>query len=448
MHIDFFLQKFEVFSKRDAIIWRDNVFNYAYLSKKIRFWRQYLVKHKISTGSAVGLEGDFSPNSIAALFALIEQKCIVVPLSYSQKYTNKQKYEIAMLDFLICFNEKDMDNLVHLGKNSNHPLYLQLKKNDLPGLVLFTSGTSGKPKAALHDFSALLKKFKTARESLKTLNFLLFDHWGGLNTMFHTLSNGGVVITLEDRSPENICKMIENYKIELLPASPTFLNLLIISKAYENYSLSSLKIISYGTEPMTQATLDKMNTIFPTVKLKQTYGLIEVGVLRTDTKNNNSLFIKVGGEGYLTRIIDGILQIKSESTMLGYLNAPSPFTADGWFNTNDVVEIDGEYIRVLGRQSEIINVGGEKVYPAEIESVIQELDEVIESQVYAEKNPIIGNIVCAKVCTKIKIDDEKKLILTIKKHCAHKLEKFKVPVKIFIVDKIEHSARFKKIRQV
>jgi len=88
------------------------------------------------------------------------------------------------------------------------------------------------------------------------------------------------------------------------------------------------------------------------------------------------------GEGFETRVVDGILHIKAKSAMLGYLNSPSPFTEDGWTITGDSVEVDGEYMRFMGRQSEIINVGGEKVYPGEVESVIQEFDNVAEVTVF------------------------------------------------------------------
>ena len=181
--------------------------------------------------------------------------------------------------------------------------------------------------------------------------------------MFHILSNGGVLISVRNRTPQNVCKLISKHKIELLPVSPTFLNLLIVNRAYENYNLSSLKIISYGTEPMPKTTLQKLNQIFPKVKLLQTYGLIELGVLNSKSESKDSLWVKVGGEGYNTRVVDGILQIKAESAMLGYLNAESPFTDDGWFVTGDQVLQKDDYIKILGRKSEIINVGGEKVYP-------------------------------------------------------------------------------------
>ena len=147
---------------------------------------------------------------------------------------------------------------------------------------------------------------------------------------------------------------------------------------------------------------------FPDIKLLQTYGLSEVGILRSKSKSSDSLWVKVGGEGFETRVVDGMLEIKAKSAMLGYLNVPSPFTEDGWFKTGDAVEVDSEYIKILGRKSEIINVGGEKVYPQEVENVILEIDNVAEVTVYGEKNPIIGNIVCAKV--RFNRDEEKKSI--------------------------------------
>ena len=133
--------------------------------------------------------------------------------------------------------------------------------------------------------------------------------------------------------------------------------------------------------------------------------------------------------------------------MLGYLNAPSPFTDDGWFNTGDEVEVDGEYIKILGRKSEIINVGGEKVYPQEVENVILELPNVAETTVYAEKNPILGNIVCAKIRL-LEFEEEKSFTSRLKKYCREKMQNYKVPVKVVMWDRTQHSDRFKKDRNL
>jgi acyl-CoA synthetase (AMP-forming)/AMP-acid ligase II len=274
---------------------------------------------------------------------------------------------------------------------------------------------------------------------------LLFDHWGGLNTLFHTLSCGGVVLSLHERSPEKVCAFIEKHKIELLPASPTFLNLLILSESYKNYDLSSLKLITYGTEPMPESTLKRIKEIFHSVKLQQTYGLIELGVLRSKSKSEDSLWVKIGGEGYSTRVVDGILQIKADSAMLGYLNAPSPFTEDGYFITGDAVNVEGEYLKILGRKSELINVGGEKVYPVEVENVIIQFHNVSDVTVFSEKNPITGNIVCARISL-INPVDKKEFIKNLKKYCRERLQSYKVPVKVFITNEIQHTERFKKKR--
>ncbi len=429
-----------------AIIYNDIAFSYSDVKKNILYSIENIRKRGVVSGEVVALYGDFTPVTLSLLFALIENKNIIVPFVEEQKVKTYNKIKIANVSKII---NVDSDENVHFDSriaDQNHLFYEKLLELGHPGLVLFTSGTSGEPKAAVHDFIKLLVKFKTKKKSLRTLNFLLFDHWGGLNTMFYTLSNGGVVLALKDRRPQAICSFIEKHRIELLPASPTFLNLLLISEEYKNYDLSSLKLITYGTEPMPQSTLERVKKIFPDIKLQQTYGLIELGVLRSKSKSDDSLWVKVGGEGFETRVVDNLLEIKAESAMLGYLNAQSPFTEDGWFMTGDQVEVDGDYIKILGRKSEMINVGGEKVYPQEVENVIQELDNIAEVTVFGQKNPIMGNIVCAKI--RLVSDEERKQFITrLKIHCKHKLQSFKIPIKIIIENKPQFSERYKKKRQ-
>ena len=140
-----------------------------------------------------------------------------------------------------------------------------------------------------------------------------------------------------------------------------------------------------------------------------------------------------------------MLEIKAESAMLGYLNAPSPFTQDGWFKTGDAVEVEGDYFKILGRKSELINIGGEKVYPAEIEDVILQLENIAEVLVYGERNSITGMMIVAQI--RVKEDEDKKTLFTrIKRHCRAKLTPFKVPVKIIITQEEQYGERFKKKR--
>ncbi len=447
MFIDFLLKVFEEKPDADAIVWKGKVSGYGWLRERIEYWRKRLEGENVKPGTVVVLEGDFSPNSIALLLALTEMRAIIVPLTKIVKAKREEFIQIARGEKLILLSEDDEAEISDLPYEAKGELFETIRNRNVPGLILFTSGSTGKSKAAVHDFSKLFEKFKVRRHSLRIINFLLFDHWGGLNTMLYALSNGGTIITVQDRSPESVCALVEKHRADLLPSSPTFLNLLIISEAYKKYDLSSLKTISYGAEPMLPHTLRKLSEIFPGTKLLQTYGLIELGVLRSESKSADSLWVKVGGEGFQTRIVDGILQIKAHSAMLGYLNAPSPFTDDGWFITGDSVEQDGEYIKILGRKSEMINVGGEKVYPAEVESVIQQMDNVLEAIVYGEKNPITGSIVCAKV-NLVKDEDRKAFAKRLKKFCRAKLQNFKVPVKVKVVEEKLVSERFKKSRNI
>jgi long-chain acyl-CoA synthetase len=447
MSLEFIAERFEEFGEEPAVVAPVGKSSYAELLGLWRDWGRELERRNLGAGAVVGLEGEFSPNSIALFLALIERGAICVPQSNVSRAGRELKDDIAEVVAYVYIDSNDDVRFDQTGRQANHALYEDLRQRGHPGLVLFSSGTSGEPKAAVHDFTFLLEKFEVRRPRLVTLTFLLFDHWGGLNTMLHALSNGGAVITGSDRSPEGVCELIERHRVELLPATPTFLNLLLLSGVHRTRDLSSLRVITYGAEPMPQSTLERLRAAFPDVKLQQTYGLIELGVLRSKSREDGSLWVKLGGEGYETRVIDGMLQIRTKSTIIGYLNAPTPITPDGWFITGDAVLQDGEYFRVLGRQSELINVGGEKVFPAEVESVIQSMDNVEEATVYGEQNPLVGNIVCAKIRTSTNVDAAE-FASDVKRFCAERLERFKVPVKVEIVDDRQFGDRFKKIRRI
>ena len=446
MSITSMITAFTGLPDRPALAWRGRELSYAELHDAVSEARSFLADNGVGSGDVAALHGDFTPTSISMLLAMIERRCIIVPLNRTTPSNAiADRLRVGQVQHSVIVDHVDVPAADHLQSPATHEHYETLRNRNAAGLVLFTSGSTGEPKGVVHDFSKLLVKFETPRPTQRILNFLLFDHWGGLNTMFHTLSNGGVVLTVEGRAPDEICRLVEQHRAEVLPASPTFLRLLLLSGAYQRHDLSSLRVITYGTEPMPQSTLERLNEVFPSVQIKQTYGLIELGVMRTQSKDDGSLWCKLGGEGYDFRVIDGKLEIKAESAMLGYLNAPSPFTSDGWFMTGDRVEVDGEYVRILGRESEQINVGGEKVFPVEVESVICEVGNVAEAIVYAQSNAVTGKIVCADVRL-VAEEPRAEIVKRIKSHCFARLEPYKVPVKIRIVSEISHSERGKTLR--
>jgi acyl-CoA synthetase (AMP-forming)/AMP-acid ligase II len=141
---------------------------------------------------------------------------------------------------------------------------------------------------------------------------------------------------------------------------------------------------------MDQPTLDELCKLLLNVDFRQTFGMSELGIVRVKSEARDSLFMKVGGEGVETRVVDGVLQIRSKSRMVGYLNAPSPFDADGWYDTKDVVEVKGDYYKVTGRISDVINVGGLKFMASEVERVALTFPNVSLVKASPKQNPITG----------------------------------------------------------
>ena len=444
--ISFLMERFALAGDREAIIWKEKTFSFQWLHSQVDHWETQLDSWGVKQGQIVVLEADFSPNSLALFLALTSRRAILVPLTESVSHKKIEFTKISQGEVRICINSDDKVSYENLTNQSNHKLYDLLRDRKSPGLVLFSSGSTGASKAALHDLSSVLDKYKVERPSRRTMSFLLYDHIGGLNTMLHTISNQACLVTVQQRDPDYVMKAISEYQAQVLPASPTFLNLILLNKSWKRYDLSCLELVTYGTEPMPESTLKRFHSALPHVKLLQTYGLSEVGILRSKSRSDDSLWVRIGGEGFQTRIVDGLLEIQAQSAMLGYLNAPSPFTADGWFQTGDEVEVDGEWIKIMGRRSEIINVGGEKVYPAVVEGVIQELDGVIDVAVRGEVNSITGMIVTAKVHLNT-TENSREFKKRMREFCTGKLQPFQIPVKTEITQENLHGKRFKKMRK-
>lgn len=447
MFIDFLLETANKNKDNDAFVLNDKKSTYSELLSDYNKAVKFIEDNQILPNTTVALESDFSSLSTGFLFALIENQNIIVPLTKAVANKKNDFLAISKAQYLISIKDDNTIEFSFLDGDSNHEIYNTLKERKHPGIVFFSSGSTGESKGAVHDFVYILDKFKQPRKMKRMITFLMFDHMGGINTLLHNLSGGGCIITVRDRTPKAVLNIVEKYKVQVLPVSPTFINLMLLSGAYQQFDLSSLETISYGTEVMPESTLERLNEIFPNIRLVQTYGLSELGVMDTKSKSNNSLWVKLGGAGFETRVRNNMLEIKAHSAMIGYLNAPSPYTEDGYFMTMDMVEQDGEYYKILGRKSEIINISGEKVYPAEVESFFMGMDGVEDVAVKGESNPLIGSMVVAK----FKINTGESLAEFKKRMNAYakgKIADFKIPQKVRLVtDEEIHSVRLKKDRK-
>lgn len=405
-----------------------------------------LLSNKIRNHDRVLIYSDYTFHSISLLLSLSDLNINIIPLVKTTESEYQEKVKSVNPHLILSFNEVNKLIITNSKITLNKvDVFNDVTSKGDTGIILFSSGTTGKPKVMIQNLTKIISSIKVPRrqKSLRFIILLMFDHIGGLNTLFNCLINGSPFVIPKERSPSLVISLINKYQVNILPTTPTFLNLLMIDESFDSSKLKSLKLITYGTERMSEIILNKLNTSLPKVKLLQTFGTSETGILKTQSKSSNSLFFKIVDDEKEYKIVGDELFLRSKTQVNGYVNHNNDsFLNDGWYATGDIVQTDGEgYIKIIGRKNKLINVGGLKVLPKEIEDVINSVDGVDDSTVYSEPNNIVGNIVCAKIFTQL--ENTKELKSEIKSVCRKNLDKFKVPVKLFF-EKLEMTNRGKK----
>ena len=444
--MNWLIEKIKDGGDKTAVIFKEQEYSYNALYDRI--CADYSkVQSTIAPGEVVAIVSDYSFESIALFFALHENRNIIVPMTTKVQAEINDRIITADCNQTVTFSEGNWTATKRDTNEEPHPLVRQLQDGSHSGLILFSSGSTGKPKAMIHTLENLIDSFQGKRgKNIVFLVFLMFDHIGGLNTLLNCLSMNVTMVFPETREPDHVAHLIEKYHVFVLPASPTFLNLFLIAECNKRFDLSSVRMITYGTEPMPESLLLKLKEAFPGVKFLQTFGTSETGISSTSSYSSTSTFLKIDDPNTEFKIIDGELWLRSKTQIMGYLNSSMErFTADGWFRTGDMVEEKDGYIKIVGRNSDIINVGGEKVLPCEVESVLFQMPNVNDVIVFGESNPITGQMVVAKIlyAEDVKLSELKRLVV---EFCSDKLTRYKIPAKVIKMSEAEYTERFKKKR--
>lgn len=378
-------------------------------------------RSKLSSDRIVPIQTASAVEGLAQLLAIADSDHIALPLPPGfPKAEQAHRREVA----------------------ASSPLCDQLSGS---GLILFSSGTSGDPKGMLHDLPALLRRFEpvTPRDD-RTLQLLLIDHIGGLDAAFRCLCAGSTLVIPEARTPDAAGRAVEAHQVNILPASPTFLNLMLMQGVPEQFDCSSVEIIAYGAEAMPKPLLNRLRRAFPKADLQQKFGTSETGAVRIKSSSKTSLFFRIKDTDTEWKVINNELWLKTPSRILGYLNADeSSLEADGWYRTGDLVEEgqDGN-ICIIGRQSAIINVGGQKVHPAEVEAVLHNAPDVNTCRVYGESDPITGQRVACEIVSSAE-KDLREWKRSIRNHCRNRLAPWKIPTGLKVSKTLEVTPRMK-----
>ena len=315
------------------------------------------------------------------------------------------------------------------------------------GIILFSSGSTGAPKAMCKEFDIDLTESDVGMK--KPINMgllLLFDHIGGLNTLISGMKKAAHLVAPVERNPRTMAELIEKHSVRVLPCSPTFLNMMYLDGIFEDFNFRSLRLVTYGTERMPEGLLRRLSGYLPRTKFLQTFGTSETGIVKTKSLSSSSTFLTIDDPSVEWKVVDHELWIKTKTQISGYMNVDEEAISDGWFKTGDLIEMrDDTYFKIIGRKKEIINVGGEKVLPAEIEDLLMTLEQVIDCTAFSVPNGITGQSVGVKVVPERGTDLKalkKKIRLVSRIH----LESFKVPAKIIFESDLKFTDRFKKMR--
>jgi acyl-coenzyme A synthetase/AMP-(fatty) acid ligase len=442
------IELLRTFAERPAINTMSASYTYDQLADEVERQLQHLAAAGVQRGATVFLQGDYSLHGIALFLAMYENGNIIAMNTADNAQEIEAKRTTANASFFVDTAQCTIERL-QPREAVNPPLVMRLREQGHAGLILFSSGTTGKPKAMLHDLDRLVDGYVGRRSRpLSMLLFLLFDHIGGINTLLNILSIGGGATLVDEKTPQRVAALIERFKVAVLPTSPTFLNLMLLGDVVQQHDLSSLRMITYGTEPMPESLLQRLRDVLPRVKLLQTFGTSETGIVSTTSMSSDSLYMKFNDPSTEYKIVEGELWLRSTRQILGYLNHPSDsFTDDGWFRTGDLVE-EGEdgFLRIRGRRKEVINVGGEKVFPAEVESVLLRHPWVRDCRAYGQANGITGQFVAADIVLDAQCAQQADAALReIRAFARSNMDSYKAPVRLHAVEAIAYSTRFKKL---
>jgi acyl-CoA synthetase (AMP-forming)/AMP-acid ligase II len=288
-------------------------------------------------------------------------------------------------------------------------------------IVFETSGTTDKPKQVSHTFESLTKNIKVKEELSNTIWGLTYDYRkiAGSQVILQSYLNNGKLVNLFGKSNDEIGHIINKYNVTHISATPTFYRLLINQDTFKNVIQ-----ITLGGEVVSETLLYKIKKAFPNAKIRNIYALTEFGTLiASDTfyfeiSEKNSNFIKIENNHIFVKDVE-------------------------WIDTGDVVDmIDNTKFKIIGREFNMINVGGVKVNPIRIENVINSLSYVKNSFVYSKENSVMGKVVTADI-----VLNEINSISNIKNDLKKHLTQYELPLKINIVDKIEMNSTGKIIRK-
>ena len=319
--------------------------------------------------------------------------------------------------------------------------------------LLLTSGTTGVPKMVRHDVASLTAPIKPIASPPVWGTFYDIRRYGGLQIFFRAVVGSGSLILSSASEPvaAHLARLAA-HGVTHLSGTPSHWRRALMSPAAKTIAPRYVRL---SGEIADQAILDQLRAFFPQAAVGHAYASTEAGVafeVNDGLAGFPASFVRVGQGEVDIKIEDGSLRLRSARTASGYVGPDAkPLLDDvGFVDTGDMVELTGERYHFVGRKGGIINVGGQKVHPEEVEAVINRHPDVWASLVRARRNPITGAIVAADVVLKGQVDASADRIAAVEREilaiCRSELPPHKVPAMIRFVPSLDVSATGKLVR--
>ncbi|MFP5112342.1 acyl-CoA synthetase [Bacillaceae bacterium C204] len=469
-------------------------YTYRQFNKEVNKLANGLLKQGVNKGDKLALMMKNSDYFVLTFFAAAKIGAVAVPVNF-RLTASEVHYILDQSDTSLVVCDKEFESIIAAAKqgtdvrlvitvgepettgyysyestltdNENEPDVEVSEQDDLE--ILYTSGTTGRPKGALFDHSQIFKVGIAVvinmgiRQHERILHLAPLFHSAQLNLfLISGVALGATHIIHRDFHPVKTLQAIQEHKITHLFAVPAMYNFLLQVPNAAEFDLSSIKRVGYGAAPMAPELVKKTTQLFKTDQFYNLCGLTEAGPggILLDPEGHRLHLGKGGKPIFLTEtrvvneeandVLPGVIGefiVRSDMVMKEYYKKPEETKStlkNGWLYTGDLATIDEEgYITLVDRKKDMIISGGENVYSVEVESVLFEHPNVLDAAIIGLPDEVWGEAVCAIIVPRegFVIDEQE-----VRNFCRQKLAGYKVPRRIFIEEQLPRNASGKVLK--
>lgn len=453
------------FRSKTAVIEADYRVTYGQLISSAELISSFLKDEGVIPFYRVGLLCSDGIDYIVTSLSILYLSAVVVPISIDSTGDEiEEMLDRMAINFLIfekgSYNDEGAYDLKSRGLIRKE---LYIKKRTLneklcdkyyqinPAFIRFSSGTTGTSKGVVLSHESIIERTEAADKGLKikpedTVLWILSMSFHFVVTILLFLRRASTIVLCGHHFPESLIEGITKHNGTFIYASPFHYNLLAGSNLLAPGSFEKIRVAVSTAMKLPENVADEFSRKFG-IKLTEAYGIIEVGLpfINLSADKNKPESVGKALPDYEVAVFnkdeDGVgeINIRGKGMLDAYFSpwqSREDILQEGWFKTGDLGRIDKHgFLTIVGRVKDVINFVGMKVFPCEVESVINQFSGVKESCVYGENHPKYGQLPMVKV---VLIDgaDTSHILEDLRKYCYRKLAQYKVPKGFEIVHEI------------